>query len=171
MLSKSPFLQQLLIPGFGSWSSIKWWTQKWCESRNIEAGFSYWCTHRRNWRICEPFTSKEEINSIWHSPWSGGSSIWHWLWCSVRTVFAEKAVPRDTHPLDWWKQNESQYPLLARVAASLLCIPATSTPSERLFSTAGLTITKLGSCLKPENVDALIFLNKNMQLFNCLTAV
>lgn len=89
----------------------------------------------------------------------------------ILQFFAEKAVPRDTHPLDWWKQNESQYPLLARVAASLLCIPATSTPSERHFSTAGLTVTKLRSCLKPENVDALIFLNKNMQLFECLTAV
>ena len=47
---------------------------------------------------------------------------------------------------------------------SILCVPATSTASERLFSTAGLTVTNLGSCLKPENVDAFVFLNKNFQL-------
>ena len=46
--------------------------------------------------------------------------------------------------------------MLAKVARLILCIPAT-------FSTAGLTVTKLRSCLKPENVDALVFLNKNFE--------
>ena len=52
-----------------------------------------------------------------------------------------QCMPHDTPPLDWWKQNESQYPLPAKVAAPLLYSPATSPPSERLFSIAGLTVT------------------------------
>ena len=39
-------------------------------------------------------------------------------------------------------------------------MPATSPSAERVFSTAGLKITKLQSNLKPKNVDALIFLTK-----------
>ena len=78
--------------------------------------------------------------------------------------FAEKVATRDTDPLQWWKMNEFRFVSLARVAESILCVPATSTPSERLFSTARLTVTSLRSCLKPENVDAFVFLNKNFKL-------
>ena len=77
--------------------------------------------------------------------------------------FVEKAAPHSTNPIDWWRQNEFRFPQLAEVARSVLCVPATSTPSERLFSTAGLTVTKLRNCLKPDNVDALVFLNKNFE--------
>jgi hypothetical protein len=35
-----------------------------------------------------------------------------------------------------------QYPLLANIALRVLAIPATSAPSERVFSTAGITIAK-----------------------------
>ena len=51
----------------------------------------------------------------------------------------------------------------AQVARGILGIPATSTPAERIFSTAGLMVTKLRSCLKPSNVDAVVFLNKNLK--------
>ena len=81
----------------------------------------------------------------------------------ISQYFAEKPAPRDCYPLNWWKQNEFRFKYLAKIARSILCVPATSTASERLFSTAGLTVTKLRSCLKPENVDALLFLNKNFE--------
>ena len=37
-----------------------------------------------------------------------------------------------------------------------------SVPAERIFSTARLIVNQQRSCLKPENVDMLIFLNKNL---------
>ena len=77
---------------------------------------------------------------------------------------SERPVARSESPLNWWKGNECRFPRLAKVARSILCNPATSTPSERVFSVAGLTVTKLRSCLKPSNVDALIFLNKNLKI-------
>ncbi|XP_039535814.1 E3 SUMO-protein ligase ZBED1-like [Pimephales promelas] len=67
----------------------------------------------------------------------------------------------DSGPLGWWKKNQDRYPSLARVAKRLLCIPATSTPSERIFSKAGFIVNKARSCLLPKNVDMLVFLAHN----------
>uniref|UniRef100_A0A8C4GRK4 HAT C-terminal dimerisation domain-containing protein n=1 Tax=Dicentrarchus labrax TaxID=13489 RepID=A0A8C4GRK4_DICLA len=65
--------------------------------------------------------------------------------------------------LGWWKKNQDRYPSLARVAKRLLCIPATSTPSERIFSKAGFIVNKARSCLLPKNVDMLVFLAHNTE--------
>jgi hypothetical protein len=37
----------------------------------------------------------------------------------------------------WWRGHASELPHLARVASKLLCIPATSVPSERVFIASG----------------------------------
>ena len=67
------------------------------------------------------------------------------------------------NPLLWWKSHETKYPLLARLAKYLLCVPATSVPSERVFSTAGDILTGQRPNLKSKHIDALIFLKKNMK--------
>ncbi len=41
-------------------------------------------------------------------------------------------------PLIWWKNHQYDYPYLQKMAIKLLAIPATSAPSEHVFSTAGL---------------------------------
>ena len=51
-------------------------------------------------------------------------------------------------------------PNLAKLGKSVLCIPATSVPSERVFRKAGHLLNKRCS-LKSKNVDMLVFLNKN----------
>ena len=73
----------------------------------------------------------------------------------------EKSEP--VGPLGWWKTNSDRYPKLALAAKYCLCIPATSTPSERIFSTAGYIVNKNRSCLLPENVDKLVFLAQNLK--------
>jgi len=40
-------------------------------------------------------------------------------------------------PIQWWISRKSSYPTLWKMAIDLLGIPATSTPSERIFSKAG----------------------------------
>lgn len=67
-------------------------------------------------------------------------------------------APRDTHPLDWWKENNSTFPVLSRVARVLLSIPASSATSERAFSAAGYIINKRRVRLHHENVDKLLFI-------------
>jgi len=53
---------------------------------------------------------------------------------------------------------------VAQLAKQFLNIPATSVPEEQISSTAGVVINQKRSCLKPENADMLIFLNKNLCL-------
>jgi len=62
----------------------------------------------------------------------------------------------------WWKNYCTQLPLLATLARKYLCIPATSVPSERAFSTAGNIVNAKRSCLLPENTNMLTFLAQNL---------
>ncbi|MBN3302803.1 ZBED4 protein, partial [Amia calva] len=76
----------------------------------------------------------------------------------------EASIPLSSCPLKWWRENGSQYPLLSPIAKAYLSIPATSVPSECVFSTAGNIVTAQRSQLLPENIDMLIFLKKNMTI-------
>ena len=65
-------------------------------------------------------------------------------------------------PLLWWKAQPFNYPILGKVARKYLCVCATSSASERLFSTAGNVVSSFRSTLKPDKVDMLVFLSKNL---------
>lgn len=68
----------------------------------------------------------------------------------------------DDDPLEWWNSNKNQFPLLANVAKKFLCIPATSVPSERAFSTSGYILSPLRSRLTVDRVNMLSFLHHNL---------
>jgi len=70
-------------------------------------------------------------------------------------------IPMYENPLKWWKSSEPQFRCIAMYARKILSIPATSVPSERVFSTAGDIVTAQRSALKSSHVDKLIFLKKN----------
>jgi hypothetical protein len=55
--------------------------------------------------------------------------------------------------------KQHQYPILSKIASKILAIPATSAPSERVFSVAGITIAKERSRLDPTNTGDLVFLH------------
>ncbi|XP_065199244.1 zinc finger BED domain-containing protein 4-like [Sycon ciliatum] len=88
----------------------------------------------------------------------------------VTQFFTEKQVGSSVDPLDWWRTNADRFPTMARLAKRVLCIPATSVPSERVFSAAGIIVSKLRASLTHENVDALVFLHANSGLQAARTA-
>ena len=67
-------------------------------------------------------------------------------------------------PLSWWQIYEKTLPYLSTLARRLLCVPATSAPSERVFSVAGLTISKCRTSVQPQHASDLIFLHDSWKL-------
>ncbi|XP_062618085.1 E3 SUMO-protein ligase ZBED1-like [Saccostrea cucullata] len=81
----------------------------------------------------------------------------------IKLYVSEKIVNTKSNPFIWWKKNTETYKKLSMLARKLLCIPATSVSSERVFSTAGGTVTKLRASLDSDSVDKLVFLNKQLK--------
>ena len=63
----------------------------------------------------------------------------------------------NTDPLEWWKDNSYRYKLLSTLAAKYFYVPATSVPSERVFSCTGNIINSKQACIHPENVNMFYF--------------
>jgi len=68
----------------------------------------------------------------------------------------------DENPILYWKKYSVKE--LWRIAERYFCVPATSVPSERIFSKAGQIVSARRSSLKPSTVNSLIFLNQNAWL-------
>lgn len=68
------------------------------------------------------------------------------------------------NPLDWWKKHAASFELLAALAFVYLAIPATSAPSERIWSRAAIILTCKRSKLKPEVAQSMMLLKENAHL-------
>ena len=66
-----------------------------------------------------------------------------------------------TCPLQYWSSNLSKYPNIAQVAVSVLGIPASSAPVERLFSVAAKVFRPERCRLKDDTFYKLMFVRCN----------
>ena len=66
-------------------------------------------------------------------------------------------------PFIWWEDHKNEYPTVSLLAKKYLCIAATSTSSECLFSEAGNAMTAKRTKLNPLLFERIVFLKKNMQ--------
>ena len=72
----------------------------------------------------------------------------------------EPMLGEDSDPLlDFWKLKKFQYPRLSILAKKYLTVQATSTPSERVFSKMGNTVSKKRGRLTANHTDETIFLS------------
>ena len=63
-----------------------------------------------------------------------------------RKRYIEEPSPYiDENALRWWKRNHNRFPAIAAIARRVLCIPATSTPSESFFE--GWTHHQFKTCI------------------------
>lgn len=65
----------------------------------------------------------------------------------------------------FWRNNKDKLPKLFLLAKKRLHVPASSAPSEIVFSAAGRTCRNRIN-LKPKNLDDLLFLRNNLEFSN-----
>lgn len=58
-----------------------------------------------------------------------------------------------TDPLLWWISHQSQYPILSKLALSMLAIPAQSAEAERVFSTMSQVVPMDRHSLIPHHIE------------------
>lgn len=89
------------------------------------------------------------------------SAVENECWTYFATASPEHLQPYGGDVLQYWRDKKTCMPSLYALARSILNIPATSTPSERVFSTAGLVITAKRSRLNPIRVNRIVFIHDN----------
>lgn len=68
------------------------------------------------------------------------------------------------NPLKWWSVNEGKFPLVAKLAIVFLAIPATSAPSERVWSRASQVLSIKRASLDPAIASRIMFIRENIRL-------
>ena len=81
---------------------------------------------------------------------------------TIRSYQRMAKVGQTADPLMFWQKVQPQMPELTMLSMRYTVVQATSVASERIFSIAGDIVRAERSRLEPEQVDALIFLKKNM---------
>lgn len=71
-----------------------------------------------------------------------------------------------TDCLKWWAKNENKYPAIAPLAKLFLAIPASSAPSERVWSRGSRVITVKRAKMAQDLASSIMFVKENMTLLN-----
>jgi hypothetical protein len=95
-----------------------------------------------------------ESESSMHKTWSALP------FCDNTQVFSD--------PLLWWKQEQFLLLILSCLAQKQLCIPATEAPSEQIFSTASLLLSKFRNWMDPELAGRTVFIRKHIEWYEAL---
>lgn len=65
--------------------------------------------------------------------------------------------------LNWWYNRRNEFPLLFKLCCHILAVPASSAPSERVFSKARNLITDKSSQIGVKTFNHIMFININVK--------
>ncbi|XP_015437849.1 PREDICTED: zinc finger BED domain-containing protein 4-like [Dufourea novaeangliae] len=109
---------------------------------NIEMSTSFWAN----------FDTRVSAYNCSHTEQFGPAA-------ELDSYMKEPCAHRQSNPLEYWKLNATKYPHLSQLAQKVLCCPATSVPSERMFSKAGNMLSKKRNKLKDSTLNKMLLLN------------
>ena len=78
--------------------------------------------------------------------------------------------PDCTEISSFWSGNRFDLPKLAHLVYNILCVPASSSPIERVFSAAGIIFRPHRARMAYSTLQCLVFLKVNRRLLKCLSA-
>ncbi|KAG0139482.1 hypothetical protein CROQUDRAFT_666434 [Cronartium quercuum f. sp. fusiforme G11] len=84
----------------------------------------------------------------------------------VNSYLTAPIAYNNTHILDWWRLNATQFPNLAIASRAILAVPATSVPSECTFSAGGRICDNLRGSLKAGTIAAQVCLKSWLNFFD-----
>ena len=76
-------------------------------------------------------------------------------------------IPSSVDALSWWYVNHVNFPRIAKVARKWLCVSATSTASERVFSDCGLVVTAKRTRLSGFALRDQVLVRRNLHYVEC----
>nr|CAI5857915.1 unnamed protein product [Callosobruchus analis] len=79
----------------------------------------------------------------------------------LQRYLGDGVLSRNKNPLDWWRENQYNYPYLSRLVRSKCCALGTSVPCERIFSKAGNILNERRTRLNNKTLKHLLFINVN----------
>ena len=68
------------------------------------------------------------------------------------------------NPLDWWKENEHKYSVLAELVKLFLCIPAGSAPSEHIWSRTSQVLSLKRASMNDDVASGIVFVKENIDI-------
>lgn len=78
---------------------------------------------------------------------------------------SQRVLGLNEDPLFWWSNHVALFPTLPKVLQKYWCVPATSVPCHRLFSSSGTVLCGKRNRLAPAFVDQQVFLYENSRSY------
>ncbi|XP_028836319.1 zinc finger BED domain-containing protein 1-like [Denticeps clupeoides] len=78
---------------------------------------------------------------------------------------SQKVLGLNEDPLRWWSDRIALFPTLPKVLQKYWCVPATSVPCHRLFTSSGNVLCGKRNRLAPAHVDQQVFLYENLRSY------
>ena len=88
----------------------------------------------------------------------------------VKDYLNQPCTDMSSDSLEFWKAQQSNFPVLSTIAARYLAIPASSALVERLFSIAGKLFRPERCLMKDQTFERLMMIKCNAQLSNMKTS-